>query len=104
MTNTAVSHLLLLYPDSVIGVFTLLIFCGDKGKTCRKFEGRKVEKDLILIICPVQINNDTGKGGHWLLDLLSQMVDELETQFIEGNCIITWSHKRDSDIFKNTFS
>lgn len=32
------------------------------------------------------------------------MVDELETQFIEGNCIITWSHKRDSDIFKNTFS
>lgn len=47
MTNIGVSHLLLLHVDSIIGIFTLLIFCGVKDKTCRNFEGRKVEKELI---------------------------------------------------------
>lgn len=47
MTNIEVYNLLLLHLNSIIGIFTLLIFCGDKGKTCRKFEERKVEKELI---------------------------------------------------------
>lgn len=105
VTNTEVSHLLLLHLDSIVGIFTLLIFRGDKGKTCRKFEGRKVEKELIPDNLPSPNKSVTlGKVATWLLDILSQMVDEPETQFIEGNCIITRSHKRDSDIFKNTFS
>lgn len=45
MTNIEVSHLLLLHLDSIIGIF-MLIFCGVKDKTCRKFEGRKAEKEL----------------------------------------------------------
>lgn len=47
MTNIEVSHLLPLHLDSIIGIFTLLIFLGDKVKTYRKFEGRKAEKELI---------------------------------------------------------
>lgn len=86
VTNIEVSHLLLLHLDPIIGIFTLLIICGDKGKTCRKSEVRKVEKELIPGNLPSANVNDSGKGGCWLLDLLScrninfsQMVDELET-------------------------
>lgn len=114
MTNIEVYNLLLLHLNSIIGIFTLLLFCGDKGKSCRKFEGRKVEKELIpdnlpsanksMTVAKVPVGCWTSCHDHVRDINFSQMVHELETQFIEDNCIITWSHKRHSDIFKNTFS